>query len=447
LAAAIYLSFSPAIFNDGDTSWHLAAGRLILSTLSVPQTDPFSFTFHGRPWTAHEWLSEAILAAALSVGSWGAVALAVSIAVAALILIVGSEASRWLPPQRVLAVLIASFAILAPFILARPHVLAWPLLAGWTLILLRAREAGRAPSLAAALLMAVWANLHGSFVMGLLLAGFFGLEALLASKDKRRTALAWGVFGAAALAAALATPHGLEGLLFPLTVSSMKTLPLIAEWRATSLSQDKTFLGSVAAILLLLLYRRPQVPILRLVLLAGLLYLAMAHARHQPIFAIIAALVLAKPLGEAAPATGGGPWKQVLAASLLGLLIVSAVRLAIPLRRTDTATYPVTALRKLPSELRALPVLNSYSFGGPLILNGVRPYIDGRADLYGDAFMLGHKAMVDGDAQAFDREAGKWGFGWTILAPGEGLVAVLDRMPGWKRLYADDWAVVHVRED
>jgi hypothetical protein len=443
LAAAAYLSFSAAIFNDGDTSWHLAAGQLILANFSVPETDPFSFTFSGRPWTAHEWLSEALMAGALKVGGWSGLALLVGLAVAALILIVGSEAARRLAPRRMLGVLVALFVIIAPAILARPHVLAWPILAGWTLILIRARDADRAPHFAWALLMLLWANLHGSFAMGLLLIGVFGLEALIESEDRRRVLIGWGVFGAASLTASLLTPHGAHGLLFPLAVSAMKTLPLIAEWRPTSFAEDKAFLAIVAAVAMVLILRRPKISLVRLALLAGLFYLALTHARHQPILAIIGTLVLLKPLGEASaePARAS---RRLLLACLIGLAIVSGARLAVPIERQDAATYPITAILRLPPELRASPVLNSYSFGGPLILHRVRPYIDGRADLYGDAFLRGHQTIVDGDMAAFDRAINKWGIRWTILSPGEGLVPLLDRKSGWRRLYADRWAVVHV---
>ena len=52
-----------------------------------------------------------------------------------------------------------------------------------------------------------------------------------------------------------------------------------------------------------------------------------------------------------------------------------------------------------PASLRALrkqPVFNTYSFGGPLIRNGIAPFIDGRADMYGDAFIIQHQKIVDG---------------------------------------------------
>src|SRR5438045_935289 len=91
----------------------------------------------------------------------------------------------------VLSALIA--VVLIPTMLARPHLLGWPLIALWTWIMLWARERDRAPPLAAALIMALWANLHGGFVFGLLIAAVFGLEALVSSPDKLRVVRQWGL--------------------------------------------------------------------------------------------------------------------------------------------------------------------------------------------------------------------------------------------------------------
>src|ERR1700730_932413 len=46
---------------DPDFFWHLTTGKLIAETGRVPSTDPFSFTWFGRPWTPHEWLSELLI--------------------------------------------------------------------------------------------------------------------------------------------------------------------------------------------------------------------------------------------------------------------------------------------------------------------------------------------------------------------------------------------------
>ncbi|HUO55167.1 MAG TPA: hypothetical protein VMU18_10515, partial [Rhodoblastus sp.] len=64
---------SPAVLNDGDTFWHLAAGQWILAHHQVPTTDVFSFSAPGVPWSAHEWLTEVLFAMAYGLGSWSGV--------------------------------------------------------------------------------------------------------------------------------------------------------------------------------------------------------------------------------------------------------------------------------------------------------------------------------------------------------------------------------------
>ena len=92
-------------------------------------------------------------------------------------------------------------------------------------------------------------------------------------------------------------------------------------------------------------------------------------------------------------------------------------------------------------------MLNGYGFGGYLIGAGVRPFIDGRADMYGDAFLDLYGKIAAGDRQALDDALTRWRVAWTIFPPSEPIVAVIDREPGWRRLYADKFAVVQVRED
>src|SRR5688572_23711949 len=128
-AVLLYLSFAAALFNDGDTSWHIAAGRWMLDRAAIPDADPFSLTHFGQAWTAHEWLAEIVMAAAFDLGSWNALSLLFATAVAATLVIIGLEARRCAnAPATVAAIMIGVFIILVPYIVARPHLLAWPLL-------------------------------------------------------------------------------------------------------------------------------------------------------------------------------------------------------------------------------------------------------------------------------------------------------------------------------
>ena len=56
------LGSSTMIFNDGDVSWHIATGLWILDHRAIPNVDPFSFTWGGKPWVPIEWGSEVLYA-------------------------------------------------------------------------------------------------------------------------------------------------------------------------------------------------------------------------------------------------------------------------------------------------------------------------------------------------------------------------------------------------
>ncbi|MDV6329139.1 hypothetical protein Q5L94_13915, partial [Idiomarina sp. Sol25] len=80
---------------------------------------------------------------------------------------------------------------------------------------------------------------------------------------------------------------------------------------------------------------------------------------------------------------------RTIFASIAAFLLVAMVtlRLSIPVARPENPATPAAALAHVPLELRAGPVLNEYAFGGYLIWQGVKPFIDSRADLYGDRFV------------------------------------------------------------
>jgi hypothetical protein len=89
-------------------------------------------------------------------------------------------------------------------------------------------------------------------------------------------------------------------------------------------------------------------------------------------------------------------------------------------------------------------VLNSYGMGGYLIFEGVRPYIDGRTDMYGDAFNARYDAAMS-DRAALQALLKEDHIAWTLLDPAAPAVKWLDSEPGWRRLYADRVAVIHQR--
>ncbi|MBV8473670.1 MAG: hypothetical protein JO234_09660 [Hyphomicrobiales bacterium] len=453
LALAVFAlaAFAPAVLNDGDTWSHVATGEWILRHAAVPRTDPFSATFAGAPWTAHEWLSEMLFALAFRVAGWGGVMLLTGVAAGLATLVMAHRAARDLTGVPLIVVAALAASLLAPSLLARPHVLALPVLALWGAGLMEARRLGRAPSPALIPLMTLWANLHGGFALGLALVAPFAIEGAVVAPPESRTARikAWGVFALASLAAALLTPFGVEGLLFPLKLVGIAHLANIGEWRPEDFTHPGPMEIGLLALLGFALTRPFRMALTPAALLVGLIHLALQHARHETLLAMLAPMLLAEPIARAlalpSPAAPRRRWPLLAAATVaIGL---AGARLALPVERGDGPTAPMTALQAVPETLRQRPVLNDYAFGGYLIWAGVRPFVDGRADMYGDDFLGRYERIAAGDADALAAALKRYGVAWTIFAPTAHVAALMDREPGWRRLYADRFAVVHVREE
>ena len=138
------LGSSTTIFNDGDVSSHIATGQWILDHRALPHTDPFSFTWAGRPWVPFEWLAEVLFAGSYRLAGYSGVAALATAAMMSLHAIVYFNAARFVRPWTAVAVLVAMDVVLVPMMLARPNLLAWVLISFWTWLMLRARQGDRA---------------------------------------------------------------------------------------------------------------------------------------------------------------------------------------------------------------------------------------------------------------------------------------------------------------
>ncbi|MBW0008111.1 MAG: hypothetical protein JO335_10405 [Sphingomonas sp.] len=434
------LASSQTIFSDGDVSWHIATGQWILNHRAIPHTDPFSFTWAGKPWVPIEWLSELLYASAYRLAGYGGVSALVTAAFIALHAVVFVNTSRWV--RWVLLPIVAMDLVLIPMLSARPHVLTWPLLAFWIWLMMRAREQDRAPPLAAALLMSIWANLHGGFVFGLAIAAAFALEALVVSPDKPKALRQWLLFGLASAAATFINGNGVEGVFHPLRFTQLQMLPLIDEWKPSNPATTPYSFAVLAVVAGLIIWKRPRLHWVRWLLLAAFLCLALFQVRHQAMLAIVAAMILPQGFSRSAVSPPESRLNWIAAGGAVLLVLVRAV---MPLTPPDNAANPWKLIAAVPPQLRSQPVLNGYSMGGPLILSGIRPYIDGRGDMYGDELVLGYYRIVRGDGGAFENVVRRWGIRWVIVANSNGLVPLLEKSPQWRLYRRDSVGVIYIR--
>lgn len=456
-AAAVYvllMVLGSRLLADPDSYSHIALGRWIIEHRSVPNGDPFSFTMPGVHWVAFEWLSQVAYAAALSVAGWpGVVALAAAAAAAAFGLLTKFLLRQWQPVPTLIAVL-AALVLVSPHMLARPHLLALPLIVAWVAALIRAVDEDRAPSWHLLPLMTLWANLHGSFTFGLAIAGAFGCEALWNAPrtERARVIRQWLPFGVLALTAACINPYGPEMILVTFrTIALGEALTIVTEWRP----QDFSHLGAFEFIMLagfgIALYRGIKLPVPRMLILFGVLHLSLSQARHADLLGLLAPLLLARPLAaqftsiaaerRLAPARVG-PWMPVT----VGLLVIAATSVVAAHRTIAPAANitPENALKSI--DTKAGPILNAYDFGGYLDFVGVPAFIDGRAELYGGAFVIRHdRALSLQNLPDFLKLLDDYKIQTTLLTPTTPAAALLDRLPDWHRVYADEVAVVHRR--
>ena len=457
VAIAVYvllMALGARLLADPDTYWHIALGRLILDQHTLPTSDPFSTTMRGAHWVDYEWLSQVVYTLAYRLGGWTAVAaVTAGAAAAAFAQLTRYLLERWQPVPTIIAVL-AALSLTAPHIVARPHVLALPLLVIWIGELIRAVDDGRPPSWRLLPVMALWANLHGSFIFGLAMTGLIGAEAIFRAPavERARTGKAWIVFGALALAAACINPYGPQMIAAAMrTLALGPALAIISEWQPQDFSHVDAYELIVLAALGLALLRGVRLPPFRIVMLLGVLHLSLAQSRHADLLGLLAPLFVAVPLAgqfHALAADSGPsstPWMKLplaaglVLAALCGIAIGALGNIAPPANIT-----PAGAVIALRSERG--PIFNSYEFGGYLDFVGVAPFIDGRTELYGRDFMLRYqRAVTLADLPDFLRLLDEYRIETTLLIPATPAVALLDRSPDWRRVYADATAVVHTR--
>jgi tetratricopeptide (TPR) repeat protein len=225
----VFMATAAFIPLDNNDIWiHLTTGRLILEEGAVPKADRYSFTAVGNRYVAHEWLAAAFYALAERVAGIPGVRVAGKLAPAlALVamLLVAARATR-APWELTLPVSVLTLTVARRRILARPELLAMPILLTMLWLLWRDRESARGGRRTRAIfwlvpLEVLWANLHGSFLLGIAAVLVFAFaeaaERLLAPRDRRAQRVR--LFGVAAALVVAAWLASLEPRAFGVTAA------------------------------------------------------------------------------------------------------------------------------------------------------------------------------------------------------------------------------------
>jgi hypothetical protein len=442
-----------ALLNDSDTYWQIAAGKWILDHNAMPRVDIYSFTKAGEPWISTSWLAQVLYAGTYELAGWAGPVILAAASIAATFALLVYILGRRIPSTHALMISLAALMLSISHLLARPHVLAMPVMVAWVSGLVSASDRREAPSFWLLPLLALWANLHGGFVFGLALVAPFAFDAWWNAEvpQRRPLVLRWVAFGIGALAACCATPYGWETILASRKILDLgELLHLIYEWMPADFSGFSPFEACILALIAGALYCGVKLSPPRIVLVLGLFHMALSHVRNIEVFALLLPLVVLAPVASQFALQASRSVK-------LAFPMASAVALAVIL---GVSTWAFAANQKYSPPVVQSPaaavdallqrnpkhILNDLPFGGYLISRQIPVFIDGRAELYGEAFeMAYYRAVQLKDVNLLLDMLKNYDIDAVLLTPATPAASMLDHLDGWRRVYSDQTAVVHVR--
>lgn len=465
---------------DPDFWWHLKTGQYLVEMKSIPHTDIFSSFFYGKEWVTHEWLSEALIYLLYqNLGYVGLISF-FAVIVTAAFLVTYRRYSQLVghPYIAGFALLLGAFSTL-PTWGVRPQMFTLLLASIFLAILDRYGRGSNKKLFWLVPLTILWVNLHAGFalglglilltIVGLALEGWLALGESLGTTWRRVRAL--GVVWLVCLLSVVLNPNGIRIYSYPFeTVKSNAMMKYITEWWSPDFHQ---LMFQPLALLIFttfcaLALSRKHVSIKDLLLLFVTGLAALRSARNVPFFALVAMPILAEhswawisnqrwgewlTRPERLEAGGKSTLKIVLNITFLvlapvGLAVTRVAHTGLNQATVSIKQFPAEAVDFMLSRKLPQPVYNEYGWGGYLIWRAFpdyRVYIDGRADVYGDAF-LEEFLMTHSGEMSWQEPLNRNGVNTVLVQPNTPIASLLRQASGWQKVFEDSQAVMFTRK-
>jgi hypothetical protein len=455
---AMQLAVGP---NAVDLAYHVRAGALMVDTGHVLHTDVLAWPTAGQPWLDQNWGAQLLL-----YGLWRAGGFPLIVVVNALVTVaawglVAAACRRRTASLRVIAgaVLVAHASGMFIFA-ARPQMFSVLLFAVELYLLEVARRRPRV-LVALPLLMVLWVNLHGAFVVGLMVVGIDAAVAV--ARRNWPVAVRLLLAGAGSVLALLVNPWGPGALRYVADLLGNRSVTAgVTEWAPTNLRDPAgaALLGSLAVLVVALVrsgrVARAADQLARVVPLA---VLALWTARAGVWFGLALPLALAALARERAPRPARDDRGSPLLTGSLLLVVCIAIAVAAPgvrnrvvpgvAARPALASAPVASADWLAAHPQAGRMWNYQPWGSYLEFRlgpGVKPAVDSRIELTPQELWTDYHAVMAGrwDAQ---RLLAKRGVAYVVTdaTATPDLVAQLEASAGWRLAFSHREERVYVR--
>jgi hypothetical protein len=493
---------SVRLLGDAGIGWHIRTGQLILSSHAIPRVDPFSSTMAGHPWFAWEWLYDVLAAWLNSVAGLNGVvfftALIIALTFSWTFRLLLKRGTNFLVALAL--VLLAMSAAMIHF-LARPHVVSWlfTVLWFWVLESSERNDDGHQHSLwLLPLLMIVWVNVHGGFLLGFILLGIYWISASwqwFTSKEDRfdevlqkiragNRARDLALIGTISALATLANPYGWKlHLHIYRYLSNRFLMDHIDEFQSPNFHgvAQKCFAVLLLLTLIALAARKrgPQgIQASEALIVLFAVYSGLYASRNIPVSALLLILIIGSGLSDAARKLADifaqrlfGSRSQdrssthfvqrmqaielglrthvwsFAAIVMIGWITFHGGKLGVtPLMHAhfDSKRFPVGAVDYLEGHDIPGPIFAPDYWGGYFIYRlypQVKVAIDDRHDFYGEEFLKSYLKTVHVEP-GWDNFLNQNEVRAIVVPKDSALGNILLETPRWQPIYSDDVAVV-----
>ena len=449
VVSSMLVTITGQYYIDSDQFWSLAVGQWIAEHGAVPVVDTFSWTIEGKPWQSNSWFFCWLLYQIDY--HWGMYGVAVMIA--------------------------AVYYITALFIFAMCHrlnqsrITVWIFAVGmWSLIYFSATPRAYIFTFAFVaaifylirfhrnnrliyfipLIFLLWVNVQTSVQFGIALLMVEALVGTVFYKDKRL----WSVFALSFLAT-LVNPYGIS--IWDISIQSILTpgTQYISEWQAPNFNSTTILLrylipaitgvvasyGVVISVWQKKYFDRDQLMIFFWFWTMFLYALTMVRASNYMLLLWIPYFVAFTP-----------NWLKhsfrIKPYILTGILVLFTLSILVimprlTLFRAPDATVPVGALRYLQENPEVQENLfNDYIFGGFLLANDIKVFIDARESPYTrEGVTADYMAMINLQFPP-NRIIDKYEIKNFVIRTSRPLAFFLDESPDWELVYIDRTAVI-----
>lgn len=461
LLAAIVFWFARGAISDPDIWWHLRNAETLMTSHHFVRFDSYSFTVSGHPWINTEWLAEVPYYLAWKVsGLTGIVGLSILLLEAILL---GLLYLCWRESGNIKASAIACyFAVFLCTVSFGPRMILFGY--GYMILLLIilqcARLNGKAPLWCLPLLFCLWANSHGSWLLGLIVFAIEIAAGMVEGHWGKIRAVRWNppelrrlwITFSLSVAALFVNPYGYHLVFYPFDMAFIQKLNIshVAEWVSVNFhdARGKVALILIVALLLGALLRKHEWKLYEVGLVLFGLYCGLTYIRFLFLAALLIAPLLAKFL-DVVPPYRPEIDKPVLNAVLIfGILafIIRGSPSARDLHKSVEADYPAEILPYLKTHPPDGPMLNFYLWGGYLGWEdrNLKSFIDSRVDIFEYAGVL--KEYLDlVDLKKPKAVLDQYHIRYVLFPPQTFLAQFLSNDPDWKVIHKGKISVLYER--